>query len=153
MIMLKRGDVAPLFTGVNQFGELLSSNDFKGKKLIVFFYPKDNTPACNAEVRSLKEAYWLFEKHGFAIVGINRDSIMSHKKFSDKFLLPFSLISDTDMKIIDAFGVWGEKRQCNKNVNTILRTTFIISEKGIIEHVITKVSSKDHATQILELYL
>ena len=103
MIMLKRGDVAPLFTGVNQFGELLSSNDFKGKKLIVFFYPKDNTPACNAEVRSLKEAYWLFEKHGFAIVGINRDSIMSHKKFSDKFLLPFSLISDTDMKIIDAF--------------------------------------------------
>lgn len=148
---LKPGDKAPYFSGVDQFGNTVSLDDFKGSKLILYFYPKDNTPGCTAEACSLRDGNVKLLQQGYKIVGVSKDSVNSHKKFADKHSLPFSLIADTDLKIMKDYGVWGEKKFMGKVTIGTIRTTFVISEEGIIEHVIDKVKTKEHAEQILSL--
>ncbi|MBN2681854.1 MAG: thioredoxin-dependent thiol peroxidase [Bacteroidales bacterium] len=151
MIILKVGDKAPEFKGVNQDGKEISLKDFAGKGLILFFYPKDNTPGCTAEACNLNESYLALRKKGFEILGVSADSEQSHQKFKTKFSLGFDLIADTTKEICTAYGVWGEKKNYGKVYFGIFRTTFIIDENGIILHVIEKVNTKDHTNQILEL--
>lgn len=148
---LKEGDKAPDFKGSDQDGNVISLKDFKGKKLVVFFYPKDNTPGCTAEACNLRDNYAALKKAGYAIVGISADDEKNHKKFIDKYKLPFPLIADVDRKIIEAYDVWGEKKFMGKVYDGIARTTFVIDEKGKIEKVISKVDTKNHTEQILEI--
>lgn len=147
---LNPGDKAPDFEGLDQYGKKVSLSDFKGKTLILFFYPKDNTPGCTAEACNLRDNYELLKKKGFEIVGISVDDLSSHKKFADKFNLPFSLISDTGKVIVNIFGVWGEKKMYGKTYEGTHRVTFIINEKKLIESIFDKVNTKDHAAQIIE---
>ena len=150
MTTLKPGDKAPNFSGLNEKGETVSLKDFKGKKLILFFYPKDNTPGCTAEACSLRDNYAELTKRGYAMLGVSPDSAKKHQNFIDKFEFPFSLLADSDLEVIKAYGVWGEKKMYGKTYEGLLRTTFVINEKGVIEQVFTKVNTKDHAGQILE---
>ena len=147
---LKPGDTAPDFKGRDQNGNLISLSSFKGKKLIIYFYPKDNTPACTVQACNLRDNYGALKKKGYAIVGISADDEKMHKKFSDKFQLPFPLIADTDKKIIEAYDVWGEKKFMGRIYDGINRTTFIINENGKIEKIILNVKTKSHTEQILE---
>jgi peroxiredoxin Q/BCP len=149
--MLKKGSKAPAFTGIDQDGNTISLKDFIGKKLILFFYPKDNTPTCTVEACNLRDNYADLTKKGFSILGVSADSVKSHTNFIAKNSLPFSLISDKENKVINAYKVWGEKMMYGKTYEGILRTTFVINELGKIELVIDKVESKNHAEQILEL--
>jgi thioredoxin-dependent peroxiredoxin len=151
MTLLKNGDKAPQFSGTDQNGNTVSLDDFKGSKLVVYFYPKDNTPGCTAEACSLRDNYNDFLNKGYKILGISADSMKSHAGFAEKFSLPFPLIADTDKTIIKAFGVWGKKKFMGREYDGIFRTTFIISENGIIENVITKVDTKNHSAQIFAL--
>lgn len=151
MTHLKAGDKAPDFSGVDQNGTIVSLNDFKGKKLILYFYPKDNTPGCTAEACSLRDANAELSERGFSIVGVSKDSTTSHQKFAAKFTLSFPLIADVDHKIMEDYGVWGEKNFMGKTVIGTLRTTFVINENGVIEHVISNVKTKNHGDQILML--
>ena len=148
--MLKVGDKAPDFEAVIQDGSKLSLSDLKEKKVVLYFYPKDNTPGCTAEACNLRDNYELMLKKGFAVVGVSADTIIAHQKFIDKYQLPFPLISDTEKEIIKAFGVWGPKKFMGREYEGILRSTFVISKDGIIEEVISKVKTKAHAEQILE---
>jgi peroxiredoxin Q/BCP len=150
MVKLKPGDKAPEFIATDQNGKKISLSEYKGKKVILYFYPKDNTPGCTDEACSLRDGYPEIIKEGFDVIGVSADSSNSHKGFIDKHNLPFRLISDEDQKVINAYGVWGEKNMYGKKYFGILRTTFIISEEGIIEKVIEKVRTKDHAKQVLE---
>lgn len=150
-ISLKIGDKAPDFKGLNQKGELISFNHYNNKKLVLFFYPKDNTPGCTAEACDLRDNYNYFLNNGYDVVGISADSEASHLKFSEKFNLPYNILSDTEKLILKAYGVWGEKSMYGKKYEGIHRTTFIINEKGIIENIITKVQTKTHSKQIIEL--
>jgi thioredoxin-dependent peroxiredoxin len=150
MMHLKEGDKAPVFSGKDQNGNLISLNDFKGKKVVLFFYPKDNTPGCTAEACNLRDNYAELTKQGYEVIGVSADSEKSHEKFISKFNLPFPLIADTDKKIINDFGVWGPKKFMGREYDGIHRTTFVIDEKGIIERIINKVKTKDHTAQILE---
>lgn len=150
MTHLNIGDRAPDFKGKNQEGQIIDLNSFKGKKLVLFFYPKDSTPGCTAEACNLRDNYHLLLKLGFEVVGVSKDSEKSHQNFISKYQLPFHLISDPDKHIINAYGVWGEKIMYGKKTEGLNRTTFLISEKGIIERVITKVDTKNHVNQILE---
>jgi peroxiredoxin Q/BCP len=152
MIQLKEGSKAPIFKGIDQNGREISLKDFTGKKLILYFYPKDNTPGCTAEACNLRDNYDGLLKHGFAVVGVSPDSVKSHKGFSGKYSLPFSIIADTDKKILNDYGVWGEKKMYGKTYLGVIRTTFIIDEKGIIEKIISRVETAGHAEQIVELY-
>ena len=147
---LKTGEKAPDFKGKDQNGNVITLSSFKGKKLIMYFYPKDNTPACTVQACNLRDNYVALKKKGYAIVGISADDEKMHKKFSDKNLLPFPLIADTDKKIIQAYDVWGEKKFMGRIFDGINRTTFIIDEKGVIEKVILNVKTKSHTEQILE---
>ena len=149
MLTITVGNKAPFFEGIDQNGNNLSLNDFKGKKLIIYFYPKDNTPGCTAEACNLRDNYTDIIKQGFQIVGVSADNEKSHKNFSDKYKLPFPLIADTDKIIIKAFGVWGNKKFMGREFEGIIRTTFIIDENGIIEKIITKVDTKNHTNQII----
>lgn len=149
MVNLKVGDPAPDFQGTDQFGKQVSLKDFRGSKLVLYFYPKDNTPGCTAEACSLRDGNMQLLQKGYKIVGVSKDSVTSHKNFSEKFSLPFSLIADTDLKIMNDYGVWGEKKFMGKTVVGTIRTTFLISEEGVIERVIDKVDTKAHADQIL----
>lgn len=149
MTHLKIGDEAPNFKGTDQNGSIVRLEDFKGKKLVLYFYPKDSTPGCTAEACNLRDNYQLLMDKGFAIVGISADTETSHKKFSDKNNLPFSLIADTTKEIIKSYGVWGEKKFMGKTFDGIHRVTFIISEKGIVEYIFEKVDTKNHTSQIL----
>jgi len=151
MSTLKVGAKAPAFKGKNQNGETVSLADFKGKKLILFFYPKDNTPGCTAEACSLRDNYKLLQKNGFELVGVSVDDEKSHQKFITKYDLPFPLIADTDQKIVNAYGLWVEKSMYGRKYMGTARTTVIIDEAGKIAHVIEKVDTKDHANQILGL--
>lgn len=151
MATIKIGSKAPSFKGKNENGEIVSLSDFKGKKLVVFFYPKDNTPGCTAEVCSLRDNYKLLQKNGLSLLGISVDDEKSHQKFISKFELPFPLIADTDQNIVNKFGVWVEKSMYGRKYMGTARTTFIIDENGKISHIIDKVDTKDHANQILEL--
>jgi peroxiredoxin Q/BCP len=152
MAQLKEGMKAPAFTGTDQNGKTISLNDYLGKKVILFFYPKDNTPGCTAEACNLRDNYAGLLKAGFSIIGISMDSEKSHKSFAEKYSLPFPLIADTQKKIITDYGVWKEKSMYGKTFLGIARTTYIIDEKGNIEKVIQKVDTKAHTSQILKLY-
>ncbi len=150
MADLKVGDKAPVFEGVNQRGEKIGLNDFAGKKLILYFYPKDNTPGCTAESCNLNDNYDEWLKKGFDVVGVSPDSEKSHQKFIDKFGFKFNLIADTEKEILQAYGAWGLKKMYGKEYMGVLRKTFIISEEGTIEEVFEKVKTKDHTNQIIE---
>ena len=150
MDKLKIGDKAPIFKGKNQDGQEIALDDFRGRKLVLYFYPKDNTSGCTAEACSLRDAYGDFTGKGYAIVGVSPDSERSHTGFIAKHSLPFPLIADADHAIAIQYGAWGEKKLYGKTYMGILRTTFVIDEQGIVENIITKVDTKNHATQLLE---
>jgi len=148
MAILSKGDQAPKFEGMNQFGEKKSLDGFKGKKLILYFYPKDNTPGCTAESCNLNDNYQYWLSKGYEVVGVSPDSVASHKKFADKFQFGFNLIADPETEILKAYGVWGEKNMYGKKYMGVLRTTFVINEQGIIEEIIEKVDTKNHTEQL-----
>jgi thioredoxin-dependent peroxiredoxin len=147
--MLKTGDKAPEFSGKDQDGKDVKLSDFKGKKLVLYFYPKDNTPGCTAEACDLRDNYQRFESLGYKIVGVSKDNEKSHKGFIEKFSLPFPLISDTDAIILQAYEAWGEKKFMGKQYIGIIRKTFVIDENGVILDIIEKVDTKAHTKQIL----
>lgn len=152
MISLNVGDKAPDFVALNEFGKSTSLSDYLGKKVVLYFYPKDMTPGCTAESCNLGENYSLLQEKGFIVLGVSPDSSKSHQKFIDKYNLPFSLIADEDKTVIKAFGVWGPKKFMGKEYDGVHRTTFVIDEDGVIEKVFSKVKTKDHTNQILESY-
>jgi len=152
MKTLSEGDKAPDFGVVNQNNQLMTLESFKGKKVILYFYPKDSTPGCTAESCNLRDSYSELTSLGFEVIGVSADSVESHQKFISKNELPFDLLSDTERKVIDAYGVWGPKKFMGKEYDGIHRTTFVIDEKGIIERVFSKVKTKEHTQQILETY-
>jgi thioredoxin-dependent peroxiredoxin len=150
MEICKAKSPAPFFEGADQSGKTVNLNTFRGKRLILYFYPKDDTPGCTAEACNLRDNLNVLHAKGFEIVGVSADNEKSHNNFASKNNLSFSLIADTDKKIINDYGVWGEKNMYGKIVYGIKRTTFIINEEGIIEKVISKVDTKNHAAQILK---
>ncbi len=152
MAAITEGMEAPWFEGIDQNGNKINLGDFKGHKIILYFYPKDNTPGCTAEACSLRDDYQSLLSSGFKVVGVSMDSEKSHRKFADKYSLPFPLIADTERKILNDYGVWKEKSLYGKTFLGIVRTTVIIDEKGIIEKVIRKVDTKNHSKQIFGLY-
>lgn len=149
--VLTVGDKIPEVLGINEKEEEVRASDFKGKKLVLYFYPKDSTPGCTAQACSLRDNYEMLLSKGYAVLGVSVDSAKSHQKFIDKQNLPFSLIADTDKKLVEAFGVWGEKTLAGRKYMGTFRTTFIIDEEGIIEEVISpkEIKTKEHAEQIL----
>ena len=149
MATLKIGDKAPAFESVDQDGDPVALKDFLGKKLILYFYPKDDTPGCTAEACNLRDNYELLLKKGYKILGVSADDDKSHKKFIAKYVLPFPLIPDKAKNILKAYCAWGKKKLYGKEYEGILRTTYVISEKGIIEKVFSKVDTKNHTEQIL----
>jgi peroxiredoxin Q/BCP len=150
MTPLKKGDKAPDFSGFDQDNKFHQLSDYNGKKLVVFFYPKANTPGCTAEACDLRDNYSRFEAQNYALLGVSADSQSAQKKFKDKFSFQYPLIADEDKSVIQAFGVWGPKKFMGKEYDGIHRTTFVIDENGIIEEVITDVKTKVHAAQILK---
>ena len=148
MTHLKPGDKAPDFKGINQDGEQISLNDYAGRKLVLYFYPRDNTPGCTAQACNLRDNYDLLLKNGYAVLGVSADNDKSHKKFIEKNSLPFPLIADTDKEILKSFGVWGPKKFMGKVKDGIHRTTFVIDEGGVISEIIEKVNTKEHSSQI-----
>ncbi len=152
MTKIAEGMPAPLFEGRDQDGNVIKLSNYKGKKIILYFYPKDNTPGCTAEACSLRDNYEELLKKGFVVLGVSPDTEKSHKGFAEKFHLPFPLIADPDKKIMTAYGSYGEKMMYGRKVTGVIRTTFIIDEKGLIEKVIKKVDTKEHAPQIFKLY-
>lgn len=149
MTPLKEGDKAPFFKGLNQNGQEISLDDFKGKKVILYFYPKDNTSGCTAEACSLNENYDTLTAKGYEVIGVSPDSVASHQKFIAKYNLAFNLITDTEKTILEAYGVWAEKSMYGRKYMGVLRTTFVINEEGTIIKVITKVNTKAAAEQLL----
>lgn len=148
--MLNIGDKAPDFLGVDEEGREQRLGDYAGKRVVIYFYPKDSTPGCTAEACSLRDAMDEFSSAEYAIIGVSADGDASHKRFKNKHLLNFPLIADTEKKLIEAFGVWGEKKMAGRTYMGILRTTFIIAPDGTIERVIKKVDTKNAARQILD---
>ena len=149
MAELKEGDLAPAFTGTSQDGKTISLADYRGKRLILYFYPKDNTPGCTAETCNLNDNYSMLTGNGFEVLGVSPDSTSSHQKFIAKFNLGFDLIADTEKTILMQYGAWGEKTMCGKTSMVVLRTTFLIDADGRIEKIFRKVNTKEHTAQIL----
>ncbi|MFC1733764.1 thioredoxin-dependent thiol peroxidase [candidate division KSB1 bacterium] len=150
MTHLKEGDKAPAIQAIDHHGNSISLDQLKGNKVILYFYPKDDTPGCTAEACNLRDNYDALLEKGFRIIGVSADHEKSHLKFSKKYKLPFPLIADTDKKIINDYGVWGSKKFMGREYDGIHRITFVISEEGEIEKIFTKVKTKDHTAQILE---
>ncbi|GAA4756727.1 MULTISPECIES: thioredoxin-dependent thiol peroxidase [Flavobacterium] len=150
MTTLKIGDKAPNFSAVDQDGKNHSLNDYKGSKLVVFFYPAASTPSCTVEVCNLRDNYSEFISKGYKLLGVSADTAKKQSSFIKKNELPFSLLADVDKKVIEAFGVWGPKKFMGREFDGIHRTTFVIDEKGIIEDIIEKVNTKEHSKQILK---
>jgi peroxiredoxin Q/BCP len=150
MFHLKEGDAAPQFSAPNENGQTVSLADFAGKKLVLYFYPKDDTPGCTAESCSLRDGYPRFQSQGYEILGVSPDSVKKHVKFREKYSLPFSLLADEDHSVAEAFGVWGQKKFMGRTYDGIHRTTFVIDEAGKIERIITSVDTGKHAEQLLE---
>jgi peroxiredoxin Q/BCP len=150
MASLSIGDPAPDFTGTDQHGNTVTLASFRGSKVILYFYPKDNTPGCTAEACNLRDNYHVLMGKGFKIVGVSADDERSHKNFSEKYVLPFALIPDKAKKIIMDYGVWGKKKLYGKEYDGINRMTFIIGEDGKILHIFSKVDTKNHTAQILQ---
>jgi len=146
---LKAGDKAPDFSAKDQDGKIISLKDLRGKKIILYFYPNDDTPTCTTESCNLRDNYAVLKKQGYEVIGVSANDERSHQKFIKKYALPFTLIADTDHKVIDAYDVWGKKQFMGVRFMGLVRTTFVIDEKGMIEEVITKVKSKEHAQQII----
>ncbi len=149
---LEQGSKAPAFKANDQDGNPHSLKDYKGKKVALYFYPKDNTETCTKEACNLRDNFALLKAKGVVILGVSADDEKSHKKFEKKYSLTFPLLADTDKKIIEDYGVWAEKKFMGRTYMGILRTTFLINEKGIIDHIIEKVNSKEHAAQIIEVW-
>ena len=147
--MLKLGDKMPSFEVVDQDGNKITSSELKGKKTIIYFYPKDNTPGCTAEACNLRDNYEALVAQGYNVIGVSKDSAASHRKFADKFSLPFTLLSDPSTQMLQNFGAWGEKKMCGKVCVGTFRRTFIFDEEGILTRIIEKVDTKNHASQIL----
>lgn len=148
--MLKIGDTAPLFTANTGAGGKISLADFKGKKIVLYFYPKDNTPGCTAQACDLRDNYERFLNQGYVVIGVSKDSEASHQNFSQKYSLPFPLVSDTDTSILQMYDAWGEKSLYGKKYMGVLRKTFVIDEQGRIIDIIEKVNTKAHSVQILK---
>lgn len=148
-MQLKPGDTAPDFEVKNQKGKTVKLSDFRGKKVVLFFYPEDNTPTCTVEACNLRDNYKALKKQGYEVMGVSPDSPKKHANFAKKFKLPYTLLADEDRKIIEIYGVWGEKQMFGRNYMGVYRTTFLIDEHGKIERIIDKVKSKEHAEQIL----
>ena len=150
MTHLKVGDTAPEINSVDQNGDKITLAQYKGKKVVLYFYPKDMTPGCTAQSCNLSENYVKLQKNGFEVLGVSCDSVERHQKFIEKYSLPFNLISDEEKKVVNDYGVWGLKKFMGNEYMGINRTTFIINESGIIDEIITKVNTKDHSKQILK---
>ncbi len=146
------GKKAPAFSGVDQNGNTIALKDFKGKKVVLYFYPKDDTPGCTAQACNLRDNHSELLKNGFAVIGVSVDSVKKHKKFEEKYELPFSLIADEDHKIVEAYGVWGEKKFMGRTYLGITRTTFLIDEDGKLKAIIEKPDTKNHAAEVLEAW-
>ena len=147
---MKIGDKAPEVLGIDANGNEVKLSDFAGRKVILYFYPKDNTPGCTAQACSLRDSYAELQAAGYEVIGVSKDSAASHTKFAQKHELPFTLIADTDKTLNEAFGVWREKKMCGTVGMGTVRTTFIIDEQGVIADIIEKVNTKEHSKQILE---
>ena len=152
MIQLTIGQKAPAFTGKDQNGKAISLKDYLGKKVVIYFYPQDDTPTCTVQACNLRDNYVLLKKEGFTIIGISPDAEAKHKKFQTKYDLPFTLIADDKLKIIGNYGVWGEKKLYGRAYMGLHRTTFLLDEKGIIKHLFLKPKSKQHAEEIIEAW-
>ncbi len=148
--MLKIGDKAPDFKAVDGDGRTVALSDYKGKKLVIYFYPKDNTPGCTAEACDLRDNYHRFQAAGYEILGVSKDSEKSHRGFAEKYSLPFRLVADTDTVILQAYDAWGEKSLYGKKYMGALRKTYVIDEHGVITDIIDKVNTKAHSAQILK---
>lgn len=148
--MIKIGDKMPHFEVVDQNGKIVKSQDLLGKKTIIYFYPKDNTSGCTAEACNLRDNYEAMVAKGYNVVGVSKDSATSHKKFAEKYQLPFTLLADTSTEMIQSFGAWGEKSLYGRKYMGTLRQTFIFDEDGILVEIIDKVDTKNHAAQILK---
>lgn len=152
--MIKIGDnISHIILGTNEKGDILKISDFSGHKLVLYFYPKDNTPGCTAEACSLRNNYDLLKAQGYEVIGVSKDTANSHIKFKEKHELPFSLITDTELTLHNIMGTWGEKTMCGKKCMGTLRTTFIIDENGVVSHIFDpkKIKTKEHGEQILNL--
>lgn len=152
MIQLKEGMNAPGFEGIDQNGKAVKLSDFKGKKLVLYFYPQDDTTTCTIEACNLRDNYDSFIKKGYAVLGVSPDNEKSHQRFIKKYSLPFPLIADISRKIVNEYGVWGEKKMFGRDYMGVLRTTFIINEKGIIDKIVSHVKSAEHSKQIFDMY-
>jgi peroxiredoxin Q/BCP len=152
MTHLQEGDKAPAFTAKDQNGRKVSLADFKGKKIVLYFYPEDDTPTCTVQACNLRDNYGLLKKKGFTILGVSPDEEKKHKKFETKFDLPFTLLADPEHQIIDKYGVWGEKQLYGRTYMGLHRTTFLIDEKGKIRKIFTKPKSKSHAEEIVKAW-
>jgi thioredoxin-dependent peroxiredoxin len=148
--MLTEGQKAPAFSGKDQNGNKVSLADFKGKKIVIFFYPEDDTPTCTEQACNLRDHYSLLEKNGFAVVGISPDDVQKHARYQAKYNLPFTLVADPDHKIIDKYEVWGEKNMYGRKYMGLFRTTYVVDEKGVILKVFKKPKVRQHAEEIVE---
>ena len=151
MITLQEGDKAPAFQGKDQNGKKVSLSEFKGKKVVLYFYPEDDTPTCTVQACNLRDNYALLKKNGFEVIGVSPNDEKSHKKFETKFNLPFTLLADPDHVIINKYGVWGEKQMFGNKYMGVHRTTFVINEKGVISKIFLRPKNKQHAEEIVEL--
>jgi peroxiredoxin Q/BCP len=147
---LQVGQKAPAFTGIDQDGNKISLTDFKGQKIVLFFYPEDDTPTCTIQACNLRDNYGLLQKNGYKVIGISPDDVKSHQKFREKFNLPFTLIADPDHKIIDKYGVWGMKNLYGREYMGLHRTTFVVDEKGLISKIFLRPRNKAHAEEIIK---
>lgn len=150
--MLNEGDIAPDFTTKDQNGNAVKLSDFKGKRVVLYFYPKDDTPGCTKEACSLRDSFDVFEEKGIKILGVSTDNEKSHQKFITKYNLPFDLLADTEKEIVEAYGVWGEKNMYGKKYFGINRTTFLIDENGKIIKIFKKVKVDEHADEVLQAF-
>ena len=149
---LQVGEKAPAFTGIDQDGNKVSLSDFKGQKVVLYFYPEDDTPTCTVQACNLRDNYGLLKKEGFEVIGVSPDDEASHRKFKERHSLPFPLIADTGLKIIGKFGVWGEKQLYGRKYMGLHRTTFVLDEKGVIRKVFQRPKNKAHAEEIVAVW-
>jgi peroxiredoxin Q/BCP len=150
--MLKEGNTAPAFKTTDGDGNPVTLKDYRGQKVVLYFYPKDDTPGCTKEACSFRDAFSKFKKRGITVLGVSPDKEAAHKKFATKYKLPFTLLADTDHSIVEAYGVWGEKKFMGRTYMGVHRTTFLIDEKGKIKKIFEKVKPEDHANEVLDAF-